>query len=459
MYGIKFQNININLIVLVLYLFWFLLIGYQNLFEPFVADDLHLIREYSSKHLLNVWFDNWDPDNIETISYRPLAIWYYHLQSLIFGENTFLLGIFINLTQLVLVFVILIFFKKLKFSNEQIFFLFVILIFSKIFTTIVTWKTLNPLIFCYINFFLASIYYLKWIDTGKFKNISLLICFSFICIFSREELYHLPFYLLALGLFYINSTISKEIKRIFTASFAVLLIVGLHYYLRSNFLSGASEIKITISGIKGILISGVASGLPGGLIVTNLLEIFLQAIWILSILILFLVYCKRNYKEIDQVKKFFILFIIVCFLTSPSMIIIRDFGIFLPSVFTYAMIALIFSNILNYIIDKNFRQNLIIIIFSISVISGIVGGLYRSFDHVNMWKHNSLYNLSNDSVWIFGYTKEEVTIPNTRREFKKAQLSEYGIYEKLNYDQLISKINKKLIKNKIIIPRHFPLKY
>ena len=43
---IKFQNININLVVLVLYLFWFLIIGFQNILEPFVGDDLHLIREY-----------------------------------------------------------------------------------------------------------------------------------------------------------------------------------------------------------------------------------------------------------------------------------------------------------------------------------------------------------------------------------------------------------------------------
>jgi len=159
MYGIKFQNININFVILILYVFWFLILGHKNLFEPFVGDDFHLIREYTSGDLLNVWFGNWDPDNIETVSYRPLSIWYYHLQSVIFGENTFLLSIFINLTQLILILVILTFFKKLNFSNEQIFFLFVFLIFSKIFTTIVAWKTLSPLIFCYINFFLASIYF------------------------------------------------------------------------------------------------------------------------------------------------------------------------------------------------------------------------------------------------------------------------------------------------------------
>ncbi len=459
MYEIKFRNINIIFLVFILYIFWFLILGHKNLFEPFVGDDLHLIREYSSQHLINVWFGNWDPDNIETVSYRPLAIWYYHLQSIIFGENTFSLGIYIYLTQLFLIFVILNFFKKLSFSNLQIFFIFIILIFSKIFTTIVTWKTLSPLVFCYINFFLASIYYLKWIDTGKIKNIIFLIFFSFLCIFSREELYHLPFYLFFLGLLYIKAYKYDEIKRIIISSILVLSIVILHYSLRSNFLLAASEIKITIAGIKGVLMSGVASGLPGGLITTNLIEIILQVKWVLSLLILFLICFKRNYKDNQQVKKFLLLFIIICILTSPSMIVIRDFGIFLPSVFTYAIFALIFSDIFNNIIEKNFSNKLIVVIFSICFASGITGGLYRSFDHVNVWKHNSLYNLSSDTVWIYGYTEDEVTIPSARREFKKNQLSEYGITEKINYDQLILMINNNLTKNEIIIPRHFPLKY
>ena len=157
MYGTKFQKINT--IVLILFSLWFIILGYQNIFEPFVADDLHLIRKYSSQHLLNVWFSNWDPDNIETVSYRPLAIWYYHLQSVFFGENTIILTVFIYITQFILLIIILYFFKKLNFSNTELFFLFSFLIFSKIFTTIVTWKTLNPLIFCYINFFLASIFF------------------------------------------------------------------------------------------------------------------------------------------------------------------------------------------------------------------------------------------------------------------------------------------------------------
>ena len=88
MFDTKIQKININLIIIILYIFWFLILGYKNIFEPFVGDDLHLFREYSTQELINVCFSNWDPDNLETVSYRPLAIWYYHLQAVIFGENT-----------------------------------------------------------------------------------------------------------------------------------------------------------------------------------------------------------------------------------------------------------------------------------------------------------------------------------------------------------------------------------
>ena len=457
MHGTKFQKINT--IVLILFSLWFIILGYQNIFEPFVADDLHLIRKYSSQHLLNVWFSNWDPDNIETVSYRPLAIWYYHLQSVFFGENTIILTVFIYITQFILLIIILYFFKKLNFSNTELFFLFSFLIFSKIFTTIVTWKTLNPLIFCYINFFLTSIFFLKWIDKGKFKDIALVIFFSFLSIFSREEIYHLPFYLIFLALFYIKVINFEKLKKILIAFFSVLFIVVLHYSLRSNLVEGASEIKITISGIKGILLSGLASGLPGGLITTNLIEIILQVLWILPLLILFLLYVIKNIADRVEIKKFLTIFFIICILISPSMIIIRDFGIFLPSVFTYGLIAIILSNVLKNLSEKKILKNTILCIIFLTFISGVVGGLYRSLDHINVWKHNSLYNLVNDSVWVYGYSKSEVTIPDVRRALKKKQLKEYGIFEKLNYDDLILKINKKEINKEILIPRHFPLKY
>lgn len=77
-----------------IFFIWFFLIGVNSLNEPFVGDDLHLIREYSKKHLIEVWFGNWDPDNVETRAYRPIAVYFYHFQAIIFKENTTLHHIF-----------------------------------------------------------------------------------------------------------------------------------------------------------------------------------------------------------------------------------------------------------------------------------------------------------------------------------------------------------------------------
>ena len=60
--------------VFVFFLFWYFLLGINPMFEPFIGDDLHLIRIYTNEELINVWFDNWDPDEIETSAYRPLAV-------------------------------------------------------------------------------------------------------------------------------------------------------------------------------------------------------------------------------------------------------------------------------------------------------------------------------------------------------------------------------------------------
>ena len=65
-------------------LIWFLFFGNNLIFEPYVWDDLHFFRKYSLHELISTWIGNWDPDDIETPSYRPLAVLYYHISYLIF---------------------------------------------------------------------------------------------------------------------------------------------------------------------------------------------------------------------------------------------------------------------------------------------------------------------------------------------------------------------------------------
>ena len=70
-------------------LIWLLIFGFNLSNEPYIWDDLYFFRNYTSEEIKNSWFGNWDSDGIETLSYRPLAVLYYHFIYLIFDENTF----------------------------------------------------------------------------------------------------------------------------------------------------------------------------------------------------------------------------------------------------------------------------------------------------------------------------------------------------------------------------------
>ena len=76
-------------------LIWWLIFGYDLSNEPYVWDDLHFFREYTAEELKNSWTGNWDSDGVETLSYRPMAVLYYHFIYIIFNENTFLLRNFV----------------------------------------------------------------------------------------------------------------------------------------------------------------------------------------------------------------------------------------------------------------------------------------------------------------------------------------------------------------------------
>lgn len=53
---------------------------------PWHADDLHLVRTFSTEQLQQVWHSNWDIDGIESVGYRPLTVLFNHGRTRLFGE-------------------------------------------------------------------------------------------------------------------------------------------------------------------------------------------------------------------------------------------------------------------------------------------------------------------------------------------------------------------------------------
>ena len=119
----NFKNSPISIYTIVFTIIWYIIFGINLSIEPYIWDDLHFFRQYSSEELKNIWIGNWDSDGIETPSYRPIAVLYYHYIYLVFGENTFLLRHFVILMSFVLIIISSKLLKKLNFNNRAIIYL------------------------------------------------------------------------------------------------------------------------------------------------------------------------------------------------------------------------------------------------------------------------------------------------------------------------------------------------
>ena len=449
-------------ITFLIFFIWFILIGNNSLKEPFVGDDLHLIREYSKNHLKEVWFGNWDPDEVETKAYRPIAVYFYHLQAIIFKENAILHHIFSYFLLLNLLIFISFFFKELNFSNSKIFIILTLLVSSKIFTTLSAWITLSPLIFCYTIFFIISLLFIKFLKKINKFYFVLILLLSFLVIFTREELYHLPFFLFFI-LIYEYEFEKKDVNRsqgIFVIAI-IFFIVFFHFLLRGIFVNNAPQLILTYSSIEGFIKSGLSTGLPGGLKTYILEEKFLQFLWLSGLAIItlrfFYNFNKKNFLKIA------ILFAIIILLTSPSLVMRRDFGIFLPSVFTFSLFSILISEFYNLNKKYNFVSlsviNKLIIFFTLT--TGVLAGYKRSIQHQFTWSSKSIYQLSGDSQWLYSERYKNVSIPPERREKKRQQLKKVNIEKQVSVEDIkdLLKSNKKLTSTEIIIPRHRPLKF
>jgi hypothetical protein len=141
----------------------------------------------------------------------------------------------------------------------------------------------------------------------------------------------------------------------------------------------------------------------------------------------------------------------------------RDFGIFLPSVFTFSLFSILISEFYNLNKKYNFVSlsviNKLIIFFTLT--TGVLAGYKRSIQHQFTWSSKSIYQLSGDSQWLYSERYKNVSIPPERREKKRQQLKKVNIEKQVSVEDIkdLLKSNKKLTSTEIIIPRHRPLKF
>lgn len=410
---------------------WFLIFGNSILSQPYVWDDLHVFRNYSYKELIEVWYQNWfgyGPDNIETPAYRPLALWWYHLSYVLFGENVILHRIFLLFLMYFLIYILNKTLINFEFNRYEITLLTLLIVFSKIFTTLIAFFSVSPLIICYIFAILSINSYLKFEKNKKISSYLFSIFFCIISVLIREELYVLP--LIIFLLYFIKFKL--DLKNILFLSLKIIpffIVVFTHYLLRKKFVLNADNFYIKdfsiyfgdkILGFGNIIKVIKASFFPMGYpSINNYFDIYqysFSIIWFLIIFISF-VYCIYKFK-ISNNKKHYILFLTSIVCTFPHITIARSFGIFLPSVF----MMLIISSLILKLIEKNMKKLAFFII-----LLGISGGIYRSYLHIKSMNEFAVYIVRYDSQLI--YLFKDVTIPKDRKNKKILHLNKLNVYQ------------------------------
>lgn len=470
----KFFTFNINYLntTIISILIWWLIFGLKISFEPFIWDDLSFFRNYTKEELLNSWKGNWDSDGIFSKNYRPIGLLYYHLTYLIFGENLFLFRSFVFAEIIVLLILTNQLFIILNFTKNQIIVFSVLLIFSKIFTTLVSWFTLSLLILTYILAILAIKFYFKSLQKKNNFYLIISLLFAGLGILSREELYILPI-LISLLYFYKFKINIENIFICLRSTFFFFIIVFIHMILRKNFVPEAPHINFLDNqiffGDAGIQFGGYiqavkSSFLPMGYLSSsysdNIQRLF-SINWIGFILIALIWSLRIINLNKNKLKKIFILILLVITSALPHIAIPRSFGIYLPSIFALMLISILINNIYNnnYILNTKLRymsKILSILIFFI----GIIGGIYRSNLHLESVNKFSNSIVQYDARMIYEF--KNASIPKDRYYKNKKHLENLNVYE-YNWKKIfgfnMEVTDSEIVSPKIIRNRYHPLRF
>ena len=462
------------------FLIWYLTNGYALINQPFVWDDLHFIRSYNLEETLNTWVGNWDPDNVETPSYRPIAVLFYSFLGHIFKENTFYLRIFIFLMSLSLIVLVNISLLKIGFTRIGLAIFSILIIFSKIFATLVSWMTMSNLIFSYILVFISLIFFLLWLENGKFKNYFLSLLFAFLCIFTREELYTLPGFIFLFSLC-LQEKIHKKIKKIFDGCIPIVLVVLFHIFFWKIFVIEAEQLKISFDSISfggntldfvNLIKAFKASFLPMGYFSTRNLDIFqfsISIFWISLVLLISILNFINRKRVFLNLFRIIIFILLTAWLSLPNIAIARSFGIFLPCVFGVGTICLLIINLFDLIFYNKLQfLKKVFYISSIFLLicTGVIGGYIRSNQQINSMNLYSVYIVNYDSIFVYQYPKDgiKITIPKKRLKKKLEHLASINI-EMDSMHKFPENLNPKSIdkykkfSDKIFLPKYHPMNF
>ena len=153
-------------------------------------------------------------------------------------------------------------------------------------------------------------------------------------------------------------------------------------------------------------------------------------------------------KMIFSFKKIFILILLVLICCLPHLTIARSFGVYLSSLFALALIAKLIDVLFFFInVPGNRKSYFSFLLMSLLLISGTLGGIYRSTEHAKSMSQYSLSIIRFDALFIYGYKNEntKVTIPIQRYLQKEKHLKDLKIYD-FNWGDDLKGESEKLVK-------------
>ena len=447
----------IILISLITFLIWYLSLGFKIVNQPFIWDDLHLIRVFSLEEIINSWKGNWDSDGVETPSYRPIAILYYNFIGTIFKENYILLRLFVFLLMICLIIQFNWIIFKLGFERQQIVIISSLIIFTKIYTTLLSWLTLSALIFCYILALMSIILFIYWLNKKNNINLFFSILFAFCSIFTRETMYILPG-ILYLILIYSQKKIFKDITKNLIIVTPFIAIVIVHLFLRKLFVTEASHFELSLNSIRfgsedislgNFFKTLKASWLPMG--VWSIKKIYIiQTItffsWVISIIIgIFLIIKFKKISKVSFVNFFVLIFVIFLF-NLPSITVARPFGIILPTLIVLTFISFMITALtkignLNNSGKLKLLCNFIIITI---ILSNLFGGYYRSNEHVKAMNIYSSRIIYFDAMSIYDPDFKHIKISKIEYDKKIKHLKSLDINDWSDIENLDKNKNTKI---------------
>ncbi len=443
---------------------WWLIFGIDISFEPYIWDDLSLFRSYTFKELTNVWIGNWDPDGIMTKGYRPIKLLYFHLTYSIFGENVFLFRIFVLFEILILVILTNQLFGTLNFSKNQIIIFTSLLVFSKIFATLVSWLFLSVLIFTYILAVISIKFYFLSIEKKNNFYFIISLLFAGSSILSREELYVLPA-IIFLMYFYKFDINFRNIIYCLKSTSLFFILVFVFMFLRKYFVPDALHIQLinnqiffgdSVIRFGGYIQAIKSSFLPMGYLSSSYsddIQKILSIVWIILICTTLFWYLGVIKLTKNKLKKFLILLSLVIVSSLPHLTIPRSFGIYLPSIFALILISVLIEKAFNGFDLSSKQLQLIGKSLSILIlIIGITGGIYRSNMQIESVNKFSNSIIQYDARML--YQLKDASIPEGRFNYNKKHLENLNVYE-YNWKKTYSGI----VSPKIINNKYHPLRF